>query len=136
MSRASWGKAKLVALSLSSDIQRLHSEGLNLEEIFHELRACGKLSIGKSTFKRHAATIIASPSDPQPTMPSALTVAQSPSDKLSPSKNEGALTKAKQTPPDPTVQAGDFMRSTHKPSTSSKSKIFKHDPTATDDDLW
>lgn len=58
MSRASWGKAKLEVKSLSSEILGLTSEGLNLEEIYNVLCASDKLTIGKSTFKRHASDII------------------------------------------------------------------------------
>jgi hypothetical protein len=58
MSRANWGKAKLIVSALRSDIERLYSEDLNLEEIFQHLRADGKITIARRTFKRHASDII------------------------------------------------------------------------------
>jgi hypothetical protein len=58
MSRANWGKAKLIVSALRSEIENLFSEDLNLEEIYQRLSADGKINIGKSTFKRHASDII------------------------------------------------------------------------------
>ncbi len=56
MTRASWGKAKVVVYALKSEILTLHLQGQNLEEIFHSFST--RLTTGKSTFKRHASAII------------------------------------------------------------------------------
>lgn len=57
MARAAWGKAKREVLALKRDIEAHLRSGATVEETFKTLAGSNKLSVGKSTFFRHAASI-------------------------------------------------------------------------------
>lgn len=57
MSSLAWGKAKREILALKPEIATLIKNGATLVEAFKILRAAGRLSVGESTFFRHAAVI-------------------------------------------------------------------------------
>lgn len=57
MGRTAWGKAKREVKALKADILASLGSGATLEEIYKALSSAGRLTVGKSTFFRHAATI-------------------------------------------------------------------------------
>jgi hypothetical protein len=70
MDRQAWGKAKREVLALKSEIVALISSGSTLVEAFKILSDAGRLTVGESTFFRHAKAIRdecqADPKPPQP----------------------------------------------------------------------
>ena len=56
-SRTGWGKGKLQVSILKEEIMNLLVQGKNLEEIYLAFLNEEKITIGKSTFKRHARTL-------------------------------------------------------------------------------
>lgn len=151
MPRAKWGKAKLIVSALRSEIERLYSENLNLEEIYLQLSADGKIDIGKRTFKRHASDIIKStrtltlkrllndeiitPDEFKTRADARLGALASPSPL--PSKNPIQEAPSQS----PAAEPSSDPKPTQKPkrkskASSTKPKAFKHDPRATDEKLW
>lgn len=151
MSRAKWGKAKLNVLALKSEIECFYSQNLNLEEIYQRLSADGKLAIGKRTFKRHASDLIKDTRT--------LTLKRLLNDEIiTPDEFNkriesrlGAIASPSSQPPQNPIQEvpsqppaavpSSETKTNHKPQHESearatKPKAFKHDPQATDDELW
>ncbi len=56
--KKSWGAAKVEILALAPEIQNLYAENKNLTSIFKILFEQKKITIGASTFYRHAAKIV------------------------------------------------------------------------------
>lgn len=57
MASMAWGKAKREVLALKPEIVALIKNGATLVEIYKILYAAGRLTVGESTFFRHAAVI-------------------------------------------------------------------------------
>jgi len=55
MTRAAWGKAKHEIYAIRKDILSLLTNGENLEAIYQHFKAENIITVGKRTFKRHAA---------------------------------------------------------------------------------
>ncbi len=53
-----WGAAKVEVLALAPEIQNLYAENQNLTAIFKILFEQKKITIGASTFYRHAAKLV------------------------------------------------------------------------------
>ncbi len=56
--KKSWGAAKVEILALAPEIQNLYAENQNLTAVFKILFEQKKITIGASTFRRHAAKIV------------------------------------------------------------------------------
>lgn len=124
MSGTAWGKAKHQVYVLSADIIVLDDQGENLEAIFQKLKADNGLSVGKSTFKRHAKEILKN----------ALATSPTPH---KPQSNPSLPPKAPSTEPSPDPKQNPSQapryQSTGKKAAPNK---FNHNPSATDKDLW
>lgn len=70
MERQAWGKAKREVLALKSEIVALIRSGSTLVEAFKILSDAGRLTVGESTFFRHAKAIRDEcQADPKPAQP-------------------------------------------------------------------
>jgi len=80
MTRAAWGKAKHEIYAIRQDVLSLLAKGENLETIYQHLKAEKKITVGRSTFKRHAAIFRneAFPSKPVQSPPSSAALECSP----------------------------------------------------------